>query len=74
MDCVVLLLVCVAPVVQGYGSGLVTDSCQDMRPHHSGLSPQTKAPAFTVTTDRSSYSLREQVKGKYQASLNLELV
>ncbi|XP_053268344.1 putative ferric-chelate reductase 1 isoform X2 [Pleuronectes platessa] len=38
------------------------DSCKDMQPHHSGLSPQTEPAPFTITTDHSSYRLGEEVK------------
>jgi len=47
------------------------DSCDDMQPHHSGLSPQTGPSPFTVTTEHSSFRLGEDVKGKLQANLNL---
>ncbi|XP_051266205.1 putative ferric-chelate reductase 1 isoform X2 [Dicentrarchus labrax] len=67
MDHVVLLLVCVAPVVQCYGSGRVMESCGDMQPHHDGLSPQTGPAPFTVTTDRSHYRLGEAVTVQLQA-------
>uniref|UniRef100_A0A3Q0RYV6 DOMON domain-containing protein n=1 Tax=Amphilophus citrinellus TaxID=61819 RepID=A0A3Q0RYV6_AMPCI len=49
-DLVVLLLVCTGSLVRGYPSGLVTDSCGDMQPSHSGASPQTAPSPFTVTT------------------------
>uniref|UniRef100_A0A3Q0RBW1 Uncharacterized protein n=1 Tax=Amphilophus citrinellus TaxID=61819 RepID=A0A3Q0RBW1_AMPCI len=49
-DLVVLLLVCTGPLVRGFPSGLVTDSCGDMRPRHSGATPQTAPSPFTVTT------------------------
>ncbi|XP_078136990.1 putative ferric-chelate reductase 1 isoform X1 [Sander vitreus] len=70
MDRVVLLLLllCVAPLVRGYPSGLVTDSCVDLLPHHSGQSPQTKPAPFTVAMDRSSYKLGDPVKVTLQAS------
>ncbi|XP_030599625.1 putative ferric-chelate reductase 1 [Archocentrus centrarchus] len=61
-DLVVLLLVCTGPLVRGYPSGLVTDSCGDMRPSHSGASPQTAPSPFTVTTGQRSYNLGEDVK------------
>ncbi|XP_074478137.1 putative ferric-chelate reductase 1 isoform X1 [Sebastes fasciatus] len=67
MDHVVLLLVCVAPLVRSYSSGQVEDSCEDMRPHHAGLSPQTEPASFTVTTEHSSYRLGEEVKVQLQA-------
>lgn len=59
-----LLLLRVAPVVQSYSSGLVTESCADLRPRHSSVSPQTGRAPFTITTDRSSYRLGEEVTGK----------
>uniref|UniRef100_A0A8D0AMX4 Ferric-chelate reductase 1 n=1 Tax=Sander lucioperca TaxID=283035 RepID=A0A8D0AMX4_SANLU len=71
MDRVVLLLLlllCVAPLVRGYPSGLVMDSCVDLLPHHSGQSPQTKPAPFTVTMDRSSYKLGDPVKVTLLAS------
>ncbi|XP_030580571.1 putative ferric-chelate reductase 1 [Archocentrus centrarchus] len=61
-DLVVLLLVCTGPLVRGFPSGLVTDSCGDMRPRHSGATPQTAPSPFTVTTGQRSYSLGEDVK------------
>ncbi|KAM7370255.1 hypothetical protein PAMP_011524 [Pampus punctatissimus] len=66
MDHVVLLL-CVASVVQCYSSGLVTESCADLQPHHNDLSTQTGPVSFTVTTDRSSYRLGEEVTVQLQA-------
>lgn len=74
MDHVVLLLVCVAPAVWCYRSGQVMASCEDMRPHHSGLSPQTEPAPFTIMMDHSSYRLGEEVKGKHKAYVNLKLV
>ncbi|XP_053198351.1 putative ferric-chelate reductase 1 [Scomber japonicus] len=62
-----LLLLCVAPVVQCYSSGLVTTSCADLRPHHNNLSPQAGPAPFTITTERSSYRLGEEVTVKIQA-------
>ncbi|KAG8009277.1 Ferric-chelate reductase 1 [Nibea albiflora] len=67
MDHIVLLLVCVSPVALCYSSGQVKDSCEDMQPHHSGLSPQTEPAPFTVTTDHSSYRLGDEVKVQLQA-------
>ncbi|KAF1372743.1 hypothetical protein PFLUV_G00250780 [Perca fluviatilis] len=64
---VLLLLLCVAPLVRGYPSGLVTDSCVNMLPNHSGQIPQTKPAPFTVMMDRSSYKLGDQVKVTLQA-------
>ncbi|KAM9337587.1 putative ferric-chelate reductase 1 [Symphorus nematophorus] len=43
------------------------DSCEDMRPHHSGLSPQTEPAPFTITTDLGSYRPGEEVKVQLQA-------
>ncbi|XP_023155754.2 putative ferric-chelate reductase 1 [Amphiprion ocellaris] len=67
MDLVLLLLVFVPPVVQCYSSGVVLDSCEDMKPRHSGLSPQTGPPPFTVTTEHSSYRPGEEVRVQLQA-------
>ncbi|XP_028289017.1 putative ferric-chelate reductase 1 isoform X2 [Parambassis ranga] len=64
---VVLLLLCGAPVVRGYGSGLVMDSCEDMRPRHGQNSPQTGSSPFTIITEKSTYSAGEDVKVKLQA-------
>ncbi|XP_067435009.1 putative ferric-chelate reductase 1 [Thunnus thynnus] len=66
MDHVVLLLLCFAPVVHCYSSGLVTESCADLRPYHNGLSPQTGPAPFTIMTDRNSYRLGEEITGKEQ--------
>ncbi|XP_062297929.1 putative ferric-chelate reductase 1 [Scomber scombrus] len=62
-----LLLLCVAPTVHCYSSGLVTASCADLRPRHNKLSPQTGPAPYTITTDRSSYRLGEEVTVKIQA-------
>ncbi|XP_029314096.1 putative ferric-chelate reductase 1 [Cottoperca gobio] len=67
MERVVLLLVCVAPLVRCYSLGQVMDSCDDMKPHHSGLSRQTEPAPFAVTTEHSSYRLGEVVKVKLLA-------
>ncbi|XP_056219798.1 putative ferric-chelate reductase 1 isoform X2 [Seriola aureovittata] len=67
MDHVALLLLCVAPVARCYSSGQVVDSCEDMRPHHSGLSPQTVPAPFSVTAEHSSYKPGEQVTVQLQA-------
>ncbi|KAI3354748.1 hypothetical protein L3Q82_004515 [Scortum barcoo] len=48
-------------------SGQVMDSCEDMKPHHSGLSPQRGPLPFTVTTDQTSYRVGEAVKVQLQA-------
>lgn len=48
----VLLLIFV-PVVWGYKSGLVMDSCADMTPRH-GQNPQTGSAPFTVTAEPNS--------------------
>ncbi|XP_029385533.1 putative ferric-chelate reductase 1 [Echeneis naucrates] len=67
MDRMVLLLLCAAPVVRCFSSGLVTGSCVDMLPNHSGLSPQTDPAPFSVTTDHSNYTHGEEVKVHLQA-------
>ncbi|XP_051796391.1 putative ferric-chelate reductase 1 [Acanthochromis polyacanthus] len=68
MDLVLLLLlVFVPPAVQCYSSGVVLDSCEDMKPRHSGLSPQTGLSPFTVTTEHSSYRPGEEVTVQLQA-------
>ncbi|XP_070709189.1 putative ferric-chelate reductase 1 [Pempheris klunzingeri] len=71
MDRAVLLLACVAPVVWCYSSGQVMDSCGDLRPHHSGLSPQAEAAPFTVTTDHSSYWPGQRLKVQLQAPASI---
>ncbi|XP_041817885.1 putative ferric-chelate reductase 1 [Chelmon rostratus] len=38
-----------------------------MRPHHSGLSPQTEPAPFTIMMDHSSYRLGEEVKVQLRA-------
>ncbi|KAG7526021.1 hypothetical protein JOB18_035760 [Solea senegalensis] len=67
MDCVVFMLVCLAPVVHCYSSGNVMDSCEDMKPHHSGLRPQSSPAPFTVTADRSTFSSGQEVTVQLQA-------
>ncbi|KAM9839424.1 putative ferric-chelate reductase 1 [Aulostomus maculatus] len=67
MDHVVLLLAFLAPAVRSYSSGQVTESCDDLRPHHSGSSPQRDTAPFTVTTDRHSYRKGEEVTVQLQA-------
>ncbi|XP_039982164.1 putative ferric-chelate reductase 1 isoform X1 [Xiphias gladius] len=67
MDHIVLLLVCVAPVIWCYSSGQVMDSCENMQPHHSYLSPQIEPAPFTITTDNSNDRLGEEVKVQLQA-------
>nr|XP_020470998.1 putative ferric-chelate reductase 1 [Monopterus albus] len=62
MDRIVLMLLCVAPVVQCYKSGLVTASCGSLHPNHNGNAPQTGASPFTITTDRNSCKVGEDVK------------
>ncbi|KAM9827299.1 putative ferric-chelate reductase 1 [Neosynchiropus ocellatus] len=56
-----LLFVALAPGVQGYSSGQVTDSCEDLLPHHRGQSPSTDSSPFAVTTDRSSFRPGEEL-------------
>lgn len=58
-----LLLLAVVPEVWGYPSGLVTESCSDLRPSHSRLNAQTGSAPFTVTMDQNSYALGVEVKG-----------
>eukprot|EP00064_Thunnus_orientalis_P001808 superscaffoldBa00000124_g1811 len=48
-------------------SGLVTESCADLRPYHNGLSPQTGPAPFTIMTDRNSYRLGEEITVQLQA-------
>ncbi|XP_020494263.2 putative ferric-chelate reductase 1 isoform X1 [Labrus bergylta] len=74
MEHVVLLLVLVAPVVYCYSSGLVMDSCKDMRPHHSGVSPQTDPAPFNVTTDNNKYTLGEVVTVTLQATASIPFI
>ncbi|KAL3980183.1 ubiquitin carboxyl-terminal hydrolase 36/42 [Sarotherodon galilaeus] len=66
MDLLVLLLLCTAPLIRGYRSGLVIDSCEDMKSHYSGLSPQTVPSPFTVTTGQRRYRFGEDVKVELQ--------
>ncbi|CAI5661723.1 unnamed protein product [Oreochromis niloticus] len=70
MDLLVLLLLCTAPLIRGYRSGLVIDSCEDMQLHHSGLSPQTAPSPFTVTTEHKRYRLGEDVKVELQGPVS----
>uniref|UniRef100_I3JPK3 Putative ferric-chelate reductase 1 n=1 Tax=Oreochromis niloticus TaxID=8128 RepID=I3JPK3_ORENI len=66
MDLLVLLLLCTAPLIRGYRSGLVIDSCEDMKFHYSGLSAQTAPSPFIVTTEQRRYRLGEDVKVELQ--------
>ncbi|KAM4606570.1 putative ferric-chelate reductase 1 [Polymixia lowei] len=69
MDRVVFLLVCVvAPVARCYSSGQVTASCDDLRPHHPGSSPQTNPAPFTVTADRRIYKNGDEITVRLQTS------
>lgn len=61
-----LLLLFLTPGARGFRSGLVTDSCEDLSPHHSGLSPQTAPAPFRVTAEPSSYTPGGEVTGKSQ--------
>ncbi|KAG7219564.1 hypothetical protein INR49_018991 [Caranx melampygus] len=69
MDVMLLLLfvLTLAPGARGFGSGLVTDSCEDLSPHHSGLSPQTAPAPFSVTAEPSSYRPGGEVTVQLQA-------
>uniref|UniRef100_A0A8C6MBT6 Reelin domain-containing protein n=1 Tax=Nothobranchius furzeri TaxID=105023 RepID=A0A8C6MBT6_NOTFU len=69
MDLRGLLLVCAVSRVWGYPSGKVTGSCSDLTPQHSRLARTTQSP-YTVTTDKSSYGLGEQVTGKLGADVD----
>lgn len=64
MDLLVLLLLCTAPLIRGYSSGLVIDSCEELKSHQSGLSPQTAPSPFIVSTEQRRYRLGDDVKGK----------
>ncbi|KAK2859320.1 hypothetical protein Q5P01_003940 [Channa striata] len=55
-----LQLLCVAPVVWCYPTGLVAESCDSMIPQHQA-SAQTSAAPFSVTVDRTTYSAGDQV-------------
>ncbi|XP_063340999.1 putative ferric-chelate reductase 1 [Pelmatolapia mariae] len=66
MDLLVLLLLCTAPLIRGYSSGLVIDSCEELKSHQSGLSPQTAPSPFIVTTEQRRYRLGEDVKVELQ--------
>ncbi|XP_015250963.1 PREDICTED: putative ferric-chelate reductase 1 [Cyprinodon variegatus] len=56
------LLLSAVPVVWCFSSGLVSDSCVDMSPHHVG-SPQTTASPFTVSVEQSGFRPGEDVTG-----------
>ncbi|XP_017269548.1 putative ferric-chelate reductase 1 isoform X2 [Kryptolebias marmoratus] len=68
MELKVLLLIFVVPVVWGYKSGLVTESCVDMKPHHGGQSPQTGPAPFTVTTEQNNYTQGDEIKVTLQST------
>ncbi|KAM6970868.1 putative ferric-chelate reductase 1 [Tautogolabrus adspersus] len=50
------------------------DSCKDMRPHHSGVTPQTDPAPFNVTTDNNKYTLGEVVTVKLQATASIPFI
>ncbi|XP_076146840.1 putative ferric-chelate reductase 1 isoform X2 [Alosa pseudoharengus] len=56
-----LLLLLACARVNGYSSGLVTESCDDMTPRHQGSSPSSSPPPFTITIDRSDYSEGDEI-------------
>ncbi|XP_038127903.1 putative ferric-chelate reductase 1 [Cyprinodon tularosa] len=60
------LLLSAVPVVWCFSSGLVSDSCVDMSPHHAG-SPQTTASPFTVSVKQSGFRPGEDVTVSLQA-------
>lgn len=62
-----LVLLCAVPLVLGFGSGLVSESCLDMTPHHSGSAQNTDSP-FSISTQQSSFTPGGQVKVSLQAS------
>ncbi|XP_035768408.1 putative ferric-chelate reductase 1 [Neolamprologus brichardi] len=66
MDLLVLLLLCSAPLIRGHSSGLVIDSCEELKSHQSGLSPQTAPSPFIVTTEQRRYRVGEDVKVELQ--------
>ncbi|KAM9332594.1 putative ferric-chelate reductase 1 [Pholidichthys leucotaenia] len=43
------------------------DSCEDMLPHHSKLSPNTGPSPFSVMTEHSSYTYGEEIKIQLRA-------
>uniref|UniRef100_A0A3P8VM16 Ferric chelate reductase 1 n=1 Tax=Cynoglossus semilaevis TaxID=244447 RepID=A0A3P8VM16_CYNSE len=61
MDIFLFLLVHIVARVFCYSSGSVEESCDDLKPHHSGWSPETSLAPFTVTTDRDTYTSGEEV-------------
>ncbi|KAG5268650.1 hypothetical protein AALO_G00214890 [Alosa alosa] len=56
-----LLLLLACARVNGYSSGLVTESCDDMTPRHQGSSPSSSPPPFTITIDRYDYSEGDEI-------------
>lgn len=71
MDIFLFLLVHIVARVFCYSSGSVEESCDDLKPHHSGWSPETSLAPFTVTTDRDTYTSGEEVTGKEPGDLVL---
>ncbi|XP_076027547.1 putative ferric-chelate reductase 1 [Genypterus blacodes] len=68
MDRVLLVVVCLVSAVQCYRSGLVTVSCEDLRPGHSGMSPQTDPPPFTVTAQPGGFAPGQEITVYLQAA------
>ncbi|KAF7652309.1 hypothetical protein LDENG_00098530, partial [Lucifuga dentata] len=67
MDCAVLLFLLVVQV-RCYSNGAITASCEDLRPGHSRINPQTEPAPFTVTADRSSFTPGQELIVNLQAS------
>lgn len=61
------LLLLVSARVQSFSSGLVTDSCGDMTPHHQGSKPSSTPPPFHVAIDQSYYSEGDEIKVSLRA-------
>ncbi|KAK1165289.1 putative ferric-chelate reductase 1 [Acipenser oxyrinchus oxyrinchus] len=62
-----LLISCNFMGVSGYPNGLVTDSCINMTPLHSGANAQTSAAPFSVTASKTTYSPGDQITVTLQA-------
>ena len=74
LGCVLSLLTLMAAIlsVEGYGSGAPDKACENMKPGHIGINPQTSAPSYkiSVTTDAGAavtkYQKKSIFKGQYK--------
>lgn len=59
----ILLLLSWCSYVDGTSQGAPRGACNDMTPQHSGNSPQTSAPPFQITVDKTMYEGGDVITG-----------